>query len=118
MRRLMYLGDIHGGFNIINQYIKMYGLKDLDIIQVGDFGVGFNTFEKELRNLKMTNDVLEKNNIHLWAIRGNHDYKPYFDNDPFNLSNIHLVKDYTVLNLAGKNIDRKSTRLNSSHLCC
>ena len=104
MRRLMYLGDIHGGFNIINQYIKMYGLKDLDIIQVGDFGVGFNTFEKELRNLKMTNDVLEKNNIHLWAIRGNHDYKPYFDNDPFNLSNIHLVKDYTVLNLAGKNI--------------
>jgi predicted phosphodiesterase len=102
--RILYLGDTHGNFNLINQYIKLYGLKDLHIIQVGDFGVGFNTFEKESRLLKMTQEQLQKNNIHLWAIRGNHDYKPYFDNDPFGFSNIHLVADYTVLNLAGKNI--------------
>ena len=104
MERILYLGDIHGNFNIINQYIKMYRLENLHIIQVGDFGVGFNTFEKEFRMLKSTQEQLEKNNIHLWVIRGNHDYKPYFDNDPFGFSNIHLVADYTVLNLAGKNI--------------
>lgn len=102
--KILYLGDIHGQFNIINQYIKIYKLKNLHIIQVGDFGVGFNTLEKEYRLLKMTQDQLEKNNIHLWAIRGNHDYKPYFDNDPFGFKNIHLVADYTVLNLSDKNI--------------
>lgn len=101
---IFYLGDLHGNFTLINQYIKMYGIKDAHIIQVGDFGVGFNTFEKEKRLLQMTHDVLVKNNIMVWAIRGNHDYKPYFDNDPFEFTNIKLVKDYTVLNLEGKNI--------------
>ena len=101
---IFYLGDIHGNFNLINQYIKMYDIKDAHIIQVGDFGVGFNTLEKEKRLLQMTHDVLVKNNVMVWAIRGNHDYKPYFDNDPFEFTNIKLVKDYTVLNLEEKNI--------------
>lgn len=102
--RLMFLGDIHGNFNIINQYVKMYDIKDTHIIQVGDFGVGFSRFEKEKRMLEMYHTQLVNNNVHVWAIRGNHDYKPYFDNDPFGFTNIHLVADYTVLNLADKKI--------------
>ncbi len=102
--RLIFLGDIHGSFNIIHQYVKLYGIKDAHIIQVGDFGVGFQTLEKEKRMLEMFNPLLEKNNVHVWAIRGNLDYKPHFHNDPFGLSNIHLVKDYTVLELCGKKI--------------
>ena len=102
--RILYLGDIHGSFNIINQYVKIYGIKDAHIIQVGDFGVGFQTIEKEKRMLEMFNPILVKNNVHVWAIRGNHDYKPHFDNDPFGLSNIHLVPDYTVLELCEKKI--------------
>lgn len=101
---ILYLGDIHGNFNLINQYVKMYGLKDCHIIQVGDFGVGFHHLEKERRMLKTTHDILEKNNVKVWAIRGNHDYKPYFDNDPFNFDFIKLLPDYTVLNLDNKNI--------------
>jgi DNA repair exonuclease SbcCD nuclease subunit len=100
----MYLGDIHGNFGLIGQYIDHYGLKDAHIIQVGDFGVGFNTIAKEKRMLEMYHTQLVNNNVHVWAIRGNHDYKPYFDNDPFGFTNIHLVPDYTVLNLADKNI--------------
>ncbi len=102
--RILYLGDIHGNFNIIHQYVKMYDIRDAHIIQVGDFGVGFQPLIKEQRVLEMLHPLLVKNNVHLWAIRGNHDYKPYFDNDPFGFTNIHLVKDYTVLNLAEKNI--------------
>lgn len=102
--RLLFLGDIHGQFNIIHQYVKMYKITDAHIIQVGDFGVGFNTVDKEKRMLEMYHPLLVKNNVHVWAIRGNHDYKPHFDNDPFGFTNIHLVPDYTVLNLAGKNI--------------
>jgi predicted phosphodiesterase len=102
--RIMYLGDIHGNFSLLHQYVKMYNIKDAHIIQVGDFGVGFATFEKEKRMLEMYHDILVKNNVHVWAIRGNHDYKPHFDNNPFGFSNIHLVADYTVLNLDDKNI--------------
>jgi Icc-related predicted phosphoesterase len=102
--RLLFLGDIHGNFNLINQYIKLYDIRDANIIQVGDFGIGFNTFEKDFRNLKRLHDSLESRNVHVWAIRGNHDYKPYFDNDPFGFKNIHLVSDYSVYNLSGNNI--------------
>jgi predicted phosphodiesterase len=102
--RILYIGDIHGNFNLISQYVKLYGIKDAHIIQVGDFGVGFATLEKEQRALEMIHTQLVKNNVHVWAIRGNHDYKPYFDNDPFGFTNIHLVADYTVLNIADRNI--------------
>jgi predicted phosphodiesterase len=102
--RIMYLGDLHGNFKVIHDHVKMYDIKDTHIIQVGDFGVGFNTIEKEKRNLEMYHDILVKNNVHVWAIRGNHDFKPHFDNDPFGFTNIHLVPDYTVLNLSDKNI--------------
>jgi hypothetical protein len=102
--RILYLGDIHGNFKLIHQYVKMYGIENAHIIQVGDFGVGFAPIEKEKRMIEMYHHLLVKNNVHVWAIRGNHDYKPYFDNDPFGFTNIHLVADYTVLNLAEKNI--------------
>lgn len=102
--RLIFLGDIHGNFKLIHQYIDRFGIKDANIIQVGDFGVGFNTLEKEKRMFEMYHQKLVKNNVVVWAIRGNHDYKPYFDNDPFGFTNIKLVPDYTVLNLSGKNI--------------
>ena len=102
--RILYLGDIHGNFNLINQYLKRFDIKDAYIIQVGDFGVGFNGLLKEKRTLEFAHTELVKRNVFLYAIRGNHDYKPYFDNDPFGFTNIKLLKDYTVLNLEGKNI--------------
>ena len=102
--RIMYLGDLHGNFNLINQYLKRFDIKDAYIIQVGDFGVGFNGMLKEKRTLEYTHTELVKRNVIVYAIRGNHDYKPWFDSDPFGFTNIKLVKDYTVLNLEGQNI--------------
>ena len=102
--KLMFLSDIHGQFNIIHQYVKLYDIKDAHIIQVGDFGVGFKTLAKENRLLEDYHTQLVKKNVHVWAIRGNHDYKPHFDNDPFGFTNIHLVPDYTVLELCDKRI--------------
>ena len=102
--RLLYLGDLHGNFNIINQYVTRFDIRDAYIIQVGDFGVGFKTLVKEKRQLDDINTALIKRNVIVYAIRGNHDQPSYFENDPFGLSNIKLVKDYTVLNLVGKNI--------------
>lgn len=93
------IGDIHGNFNLINQYLKQFDITNTYLIQVGDFGVGFTTLVKEKRTLEFLHVELVKRNVILYAIRGNHDYKPYFDNDPFGFTNIKLVKDYTVLNL-------------------
>jgi predicted phosphodiesterase len=102
--RIMYLGDIHGNFNLIGQYIDRFGIKDTHIIQVGDFGVGFKSLIKEKRELELYHPKLVKNNVIVHAIRGNHDFPRYFENDPFEFSNIRLIKDYTVLNLEGNNI--------------
>lgn len=102
--RILYLGDIHCNFNLLVQYVKFYKIKNAHIVQVGDFGVGFYGFENELKTLQMVNKFLKVNNVIVHAIRGNHDYKPYFDNDPFNLSNIKLIKDYTILELEDRKI--------------
>jgi len=102
--RLLFLGDIHNKFNVINQHLKKYDIRDANIIQVGDFGVGFYDHIKDMRHLAMTNDVLAKRNVFLYAIRGNHDNPFYFELDPFNFSNIKFVPDYSVLNLSDKNI--------------
>lgn len=102
--RILYLGDIHGEFSVVHRYVKKYDIRDAHIIQVGDFGVGFSTLDKERRWLGMHHDLLVKQNVVVWAIRGNHDFKPYFDNDPFGFSNIRLVRDYEVLELAGRRI--------------
>ncbi len=102
--RTFYMGDIHGKFGYLFYFINTYDISNANIIQLGDFGVGFSTLEKERRWLMMHHDKLVKRNIFLWVVRGNHDYKPYFDNDPFGLTNIKLVPDYHVLNLKDVNI--------------
>ncbi len=99
MKRLMFLGDLHGNFGLIGQYIDRFGIKDTYIIQVGDFGVGFKSLIKEKRELELYHKKLVKNNVIVYAIAGNHDYPKYFENDPFGFTNIKLVKDYTVLSL-------------------
>ena len=45
--RILYLGDIHGNFRLINEYVKLYGITNAHIIQVGDYGVGFAPLAKE-----------------------------------------------------------------------
>lgn len=101
---LMFLGDIHGEYKVYLDYIKEYDIKDTNIIQLGDFGVGFSTLKKEKREINLYHSILVKNNVHIWVVRGNHDNPSYFRNDPFNFTNIHLISDYSVLNLSGKNI--------------
>lgn len=125
IKPIYFLGDIHGEFHVINTYINRFDIKDAYIVQVGDFGVGFKSLKKEKILLDSIHIELVKRNIIVYAIRGNHDYKPYFDNDPFGFTNIKLVRDYTVLNLNNKNIlciggavsiDRKFRKTKSQRL--
>ncbi len=56
----------------------------------------------------MMDAALMELNIHLYAIRGNHDFKIFWDKSMGlqlpKLHNIHLVEDYTIKEIEGKNI--------------
>lgn len=94
------LGDIHGNFRVINQYEFPKGT---NIIQVGDFGLGFD--KKDEQTMDYWNKSWEARGYHIYAIRGNHDDPKWWDGrHDGRWSNIHLVQDYAVLHLEGKNI--------------
>lgn len=101
-RNLIFLGDIHGNFKKVIMRMKQMKIENSDIIQVGDFGVGFYSFERDLIDLTWFNEYLKKTNCTITAFRGNHDKPSLFNDDPFKLSNIKLVSDYSVLELCNR----------------
>lgn len=89
-------GDNHGDWKFIHIYIKTKSIENINIIQVGDFGIGYN--ENDNERLEELNDLLYKSNIFLYAIRGNHDDPYYFKGHHIDrYSNIFLLPDYTIL---------------------
>jgi hypothetical protein len=103
------LGDIHGYWSVILQHLNHVNESETCYIQVGDFGVGFDDFEKEFDKLLRLNSRLVEYNSDLFIIRGNHDNPKWFRDNEFKspkeqLTNIFFVPDYTVLNLNGENI--------------
>lgn len=101
---IILVGDIHGEFSTLGYNIKKFH-EDSCIVQLGDFGIGFyrdGYYKNELTHL---NKILKSKNCHLYAIRGNHDSPKWFKetNNPFNLSNITFLADYSELTLLQKN---------------
>ena len=102
---LLFLGDIHGNFNYLKWYIQNYKLENCTIYQVGDFGIGFTTEFNDMNVLGELNKFLQKHNIQLYAIRGNHDNPDFFDGHLANyFDNLHLLEDYTVIDVNGVKI--------------
>lgn len=102
-RRLLFLGDIHGKFSIIEKCIGQYDLKNSDIIQLGDFGIGFNE-KSEMKILSDLDIYLSYKDIVIYVVRGNHDDPKFFNSNITNFNNIKFVADYSVLDIGGKNI--------------
>jgi predicted phosphodiesterase len=100
---ILLLGDIHGNFNYIKELIIDKKISDCDIIQVGDFGIGFTSEYNDKLMLENFNETLQKQNITMYAFRGNHDNPQCFKGD-WKWSNLHLIPDYTVLELEGNKI--------------
>jgi DNA repair exonuclease SbcCD nuclease subunit len=100
----VFLGDVHGSFRSMCYHIEMYNLKDCNIVQVGDLGLGFNSLKADLSNLKTLNDFMIEKNIHFYSIRGNHDDPEFWYGININHSNVHLVKDYEILELDDQRI--------------
>ena len=97
-KHIYIVGDIHGDTHFLLQQIKNSPEGSL-FIQVGDFGVGLPQ-TKSLSAFKPLNDVLVAKKSFLFAIRGNHDERLFFDNEA-SLTNLFLLKDYTVKEING-----------------
>lgn len=97
-------GDIHGQFEEFVYCITVrHNLSDINIIICGDFGIGFYKKNYYTTIFKKLNKRLKKNNIHIYAFRGNHDDPEYFSNEELKkevlngVSSIHLIEDYDVI---------------------
>lgn len=97
-------GDIHGQYKEFVYYLtKQNNLNDVNIIICGDFGIGFHATNYYVTIFKKINKLLRKNNIHIYAFRGNHDNPEYYSNEELKnktlngVTNIHLVDDYDVI---------------------
>ncbi len=101
---MIFSGDLHNLFKKLLQEIERLDIRDETIINQGDSNIGF--YRDSISQLvNEVNPALKHRNIHLYIVRGNHDDPRFFMGKYLNLfSNIHLVPDYTLLNISGKNI--------------
>jgi predicted phosphodiesterase len=100
---MIFIGDTHGNNGYIKMLIRDRDYRDMEMIHVGDFGVGFIDMGMEVRNLEALNEFMKERNLILHVFRGNHDNPHYYDGT-FMYTNLKLQPDYTVLTIEGKNI--------------
>lgn len=100
---MYFIGDTHEDFVGLMAKIKWLNIKNSSLIQVGDFGLGFRSLNDDMILIKKMNNFLLRSSNHLYVIRGNHDDPSFFDGS-INRSNIHLLPDYSVINLEGKTL--------------
>lgn len=110
--------DIHGGFKeLVNKINDQKCIENSLIIVAGDVGMGFYKDNYYLELFKKLNSKLNKRNNILLLLRGNHDKKDIWLDNPIykdywqtGTANIRLLKDYTVINA-------NTDRCNASILC-
>lgn len=100
---MVFVGDIHGEFDIFKRQIKRLGIGKCCMISVGDFGVGFSRPQKEKAIFKNLNSFLSQRDIELFVIAGNHDAPEYFQGQ-INLSHFKLLPDYTSFKIGGSKV--------------
>lgn len=103
MKGFFVIGDTHGNHKLIIHRIKSGKLENETFFHVGDFGVGFRDYTKDVHELRELNKFLKVKNCHLYVIRGNHDNPAFFDGN-HNYSNLHLMEDYSVVEVNGDNV--------------
>lgn len=110
-RRLFFVGDIHGEFReMIWKATQQYKIRDADLIILGDFGVGFDN--KLKYDYARTKNRLEKFNLEIYTIRGNHDDPKFFKDDDNDFSKelkelypkIHFLADHRIYKIGNKEI--------------
>lgn len=122
---MILIGDVHGQWQTLAERIRDSGVRGQDLIQVGDFGLGFDNPRREHERLTALDGVLSMTENTLHVIRGNHDNPAYWRPDyPWRRRAIRLLPDYTMATLRGAkmlfvggaiSVDRMLRRRNESY---
>lgn len=97
-------GDIHGDFETLIYNLKRFKIENAVVIVAGDCGIGFEKEEHYIQLYNKLSKTLNKNNVLLILVRGNHDDPSYFDGQRINFSRMKAVSDYSVLQFSDKYI--------------
>lgn len=101
---LYFCGDIHGDYKeFIWNITKRYKIRDSVILELGDFGIGFNNTMDDLYS--WSEKRLEDTGNVVVVIRGNHDDPEYFTNEEkYSFPRLKFLEDHQVYNLAGRTV--------------
>jgi UDP-2,3-diacylglucosamine pyrophosphatase LpxH len=102
---MIVIGDAHRCWADLVSHLVTAGVRNQNLVQVGDFGLGFGDARAEARQLALLDRYLVQTGSRLWAIRGNHDDPARWAPEaaqPWQA--IRLVPDYSVIDLEGKRL--------------
>ena len=102
-RQLWICGDIHGELSGFVRNAVNRGISCADILVVGDFGAGFGRPKSMDVAYGKVCAALEKNDICIYTIRGNHDNPAFFDG-LHDFDRLHFLPDHCAIELCGKTI--------------
>ena len=102
IRNLIFIGDIHGELReLVWNATSKYELSNSDLVVLGDFGVGFDKGFDTL--YARVAPKLEKADLHIYTLRGNHDDPSWFDGSKEGLyPRVSFLQDHHVYEIAGK----------------
>lgn len=106
LRDLYFVGDVHGKYReLIFRATQKYKIEHADIIVLGDFGVGFNKKEYTIQEYNRSLKKLEKHDLCIHVLRGNHDNPEYFkDPLPLDFPRLHFLEDHKVYEICDRKI--------------
>lgn len=102
-RQLWICGDIHGEVSGLVRDAVNRGISCADILVVGDFGAGFGRPKSMDVAYGKVRAALEKNDICIYTVRGNHDDPAFFDGK-HDYERLHFLPDHHIIELCGKKI--------------
>ncbi len=103
--RIIVCGDIHGEFETLVYEIGRHQITDAIVIVAGDCGFGFSrpTYYDDLYTRKM-HKKLEKANVLLLMVRGNHDDPVFFEKELIDYPYMKALPDYTIVHTQSHNV--------------
>lgn len=98
-------GDIHGEYETLIYEITRRGISNAVVIVAGDCGFSFCrlAYYDDMYKRKM-HRKLEKSNVLLLMVRGNHDDPIYFEKELIDYPYMKTLPDYTVAHTQSHNI--------------
>lgn len=101
---LIVCGDIHGEFKTLVYTLRQNHISDAVIIVAGDCGFGFEKLGYYDQLYRHLHPMLEKQNVLLLMVRGNHDDLRYFSAEVIDYPFMKTLPDYTVVHTMSHNV--------------